>query len=455
MAPRTGMLTLPELTDLARAGEMDTVIVAFTDMQGRLVGKRISARLFIESVADHGAECCNYLLAVDIDNNTLDGYKISSWKTGYGDMVMKPDMTTLRLLPWIDGTAMVTADLLSTDGVDIAPAPRAVLKRQVARLAEHGWVCQGATELEFIIFDDSYREAWAKGYQNLQPASDYNTDYAIHASTRLEPLLRDIRNGMDGAGMYCEGVKGECNPGQQEISFMYDEAVVTCDNHSIYRTGAKEIADKHGKSITFMAKYNEKEGSSCHIHMSLRDEAGNPVFSDPSAEGERSKVMQQFLAGQLAAARELSLLFAPNINSYKRYQPGSFAPTTIAWGIDNRSCAFRVVGHGEGLRFENRIPGGDVNQYLAMSAMIAAGLHGIENELELEPMLEGNGYEADKPQVPHTLRDAKDLFAQSEIARRAFGDDVVDHYVRAAEVEIEAYDAAVTDWERKRGFERG
>lgn len=254
--------------------------------------------------------------------------------------------------------------------------------------------------------------------------------------------------------MYCEGVKGECNLGQQEIGFMFAEAQVTCDNHSIYRSGAKEIADKHGQAITFMAKFNEREGSSCHIHMSLRDGDDRPVFADPDRDGGRSLVMDRFMAGQLAAIRELTLLFAPNINSYKRYQAGSFAPTTIAWGEDNRSCAVRVVGKGQSLRFENRVPGGDVNQYMAMSAMIAAGLHGVENELELEPMLEGNGYEADKPQVPATLREAADLFESSTIAREAFGDQVVDHYVRAARVELEAFDAAVTDWERVRGFER-
>ena len=455
MSGNEGMLTFSELTDRIHAGDIDTVILGFTDMQGRLVGKRISARLFLDSVAEHGAECCNYLLAVDIDNNTVDGYKISSWKSGYGDMVMKPDLATLRQVPWIEGSAQVTADLLTTSGEEVDPAPRSVLKKQRARLEERGWTCMGATELEFLVFDDTYREAWAKGYTDLTPASDYNTDYDIQASTRLEPLLRDIRNSMDAAGMYCEGVKGECNPGQQEIAFLYDDVLTTCDNHSLYRTGAKEIAEKHGKSITFMAKFNQREGNSCHIHMSLRDKDDNPVFADESREGGRSVIMDQFLAGQIAAARELALMFAPNINSYKRYQPGTFAPTTLAWGLDNRSCAFRVVGHGKSLRFENRIPGGDVNQYLAMAAMIAAGLHGIDNELSLEEELVGNGYESDKPRVPTTLREAADLFENSEIAHAAFGEDVVEHYTRAARVELEAFDAAVTDWERVRGFERG
>lgn len=449
-----GNLTLEELAADVASGAIDTVIVAITDMQGRLVGKRVAARHFLESIVGHGAECCNYLLAVDVEMNTVDGYEISSWEHGYGDMAMIPDMATLRRAPWLEATAMVTADLTTIDGDPIEPSPRRVLARQRERLAEHGWEAFAATELEFIVFDETYRDAWAKGYRDLRPASDYNIDYALHASTRTEPLLREIRNAMDGAGMYCEGVKGECNLGQQEIGFMFAEAQVTCDNHSIYRSGAKEIADKHGQAITFMAKFNEREGSSCHIHMSLRDGDDRPVFADPDRDGGRSLVMDRFMAGQLAAIRELTLLFAPNINSYKRYQAGSFAPTTIAWGEDNRSCAVRVVGKGQSLRFENRVPGGDVNQYMAMSAMIAAGLHGVENELELEPMLEGNGYEADKPQVPATLREAADLFESSTIAREAFGDQVVDHYVRAARVELEAFDAAVTDWERVRGFER-
>lgn len=454
MSVAPGNLTLEELEADAASGAIDTVIVAVTDIQGRLVGKRITARHFLERIVGHGAECCNYLLAVDVEMNTVTGYEISSWKSGYGDMVMVPDMATLRRVPWLKATAMVTADLTAMDGTPIEPSPRRVLARQRERLAAHGWKAMAATELEFMVFDESYRDAWAKGFRDLRAGSDYNIDYALHASSRMEPLLRDIRRGMDGAGMYCEGVKGECNLGQQEIGFLYAEAQITCDNHSIYRSGAKEIADQHGQAITFMAKYDQREGSSCHIHMSLQDEDGRPIFADEDREGGRSLLMDRFMAGQLAAVRELSLLFAPNINSYKRFQEGSFAPTTIAWGNDNRSCAVRVVGTGPSLRFENRVPGGDVNQYMAMAAMIAAGLHGVENELELEPMLEGNGYEADKPHVPTTLREAADLFDSSRIAREAFGDQVVDHYVHAARTELAAFDAAVTDWERIRGFER-
>ncbi|PPL15355.1 glutamine synthetase family protein [Microterricola pindariensis] len=454
MTPRSGNLSLAELTGLVAAGEIDTVILAFTDMQGRLIGKRISARLFLEDVAEHGAECCNYLLAVDVEMNTVDGYAMSSWERGYGDMAMIPDFDTLRLVPWLPGSAMVTADLQWLDHTPVVASPRQILKAQLERLAERGLAPFVGTELEFIVFDDSYRQAWAKGYRDLAAASDYNIDYAMLASTRMEPLLRDIRNAMDGAGMYSEGVKGECNLGQQEIAFRYAHALATCDNHSIYKNGAKEIADAHGKSLTFMAKFNEREGNSCHIHISLRDEAGSPVFADTDAEHGMSKAFRHFLAGQLAAMRELTLFFAPNINSYKRFVDGSFAPTAVAWGVDNRTCALRVVGHGPGIRVENRVPGGDVNQYLAVAALIAAGLHGIENELELEDAFVGNAYTGGAARVPSTLREAAQLFSESAIARAAFGDEVVDHYLNNAAVELAAFDSAVTDWERVRGFER-
>ncbi|MGK9149173.1 glutamine synthetase family protein [Plantibacter flavus] len=454
MHPRSGNLTLEELTQAVGDREIDTVIVAFTDMQGRLIGKRVSARLFLEDVAEHGAECCNYLLAVDVEMNTVDGYAMSSWERGYGDMAMIPDFTTLRRVPWLPGTALVTADLKWLDDAPVVASPRQILIAQLERLAERGLVPFVGTELEFLVFDDTFREAWSKGYAKLTPATDYNIDYALLASTRMEPLLRDIRNAMDGAGMYCEGVKGECNLGQQEIAFRYDHALVTCDNHSIYKNGAKEIADAHGKSLTFMAKFDEREGNSCHIHISLRGEDGSAVFADASQPDGMSKLFRHFLAGQLAAMRELTLFFAPNINSYKRYVDGSFAPTAVAWGMDNRTCSLRVVGHGLGMRVENRVPGGDVNQYLAVAALIAAGLHGIENELDLEEVTTGNAYTGGAPRVPTTLREAAELFSQSAIAREAFGDEVVDHYLNYAKVELAAFDAAVTDWERVRGFER-
>jgi glutamine synthetase len=450
----TGNLTVEELTTLVTSKEIDTVIIAFTDMQGRLVGKRASARLFLEELAEHGAECCNYLLAVDVEMNTVDGYAISSWETGYGDMVLHPDFDSLRLIPWLPGTAMVTADLTWLDEKPVNPDPRQVLKRQIARLAERDLVPFVGTELEFIVFEDSYRDAWKKKYEGLYPASDYNIDYALMASSRMEPLLREIRNGMDGAGMYCEGVKGECNLGQQEIAFRYTDALATCDNHSIYKNGAKEIADQHGKSLTFMAKFNEREGNSCHIHLSVVNTKGDPVMADKKGQYGFSRLMEHWIAGQLKTLRELTLFFAPNINSYKRYVEGSFAPTAVAWGLDNRTCALRVVGHGPSLRVENRVPGGDVNQYLAVAALIAGGLYGIEHELELEPIFEGNAYVSDAPRVPASLREATALFASSDIAREAFGDDVVEHYLNNARIEQAAFDAAITDWERVRGFER-
>jgi glutamine synthetase len=454
MGNQPGLVSQAELESLVADGEIDTVIVAFCDMQGRLTGKRISARLFVEDVAEHGAECCNYLLAVDVDMNTVDGYAISSWETGYGDMVMTPDFTTLRLLPWLPGTAMVMADLSWTDGNPVTQAPRSILNRQIDRLTEHHLVPYVGTELEFMVFDIGYRQAWAAGYRGLPPATDYNVDYAMHASTRMEPLLRDIRLGMDGAGMYCEGVKGECNLGQQEIAFRYDHARTTCDNHTIYKNGAKEIADQHDKSLTFMAKFDEREGNSCHIHISLRGDDGTAVFADNDDDLGMSQMFRSFIAGQLATLREMTLFYAPNINSYKRFALGSFAPTAIAWGMDNRTCALRVVGHGHGMRVECRAPGGDVNQYLAVSALIAGGLHGIEQELELPEALEGNAYTSGADCLPTTLAEAADLFDKSEIARSAFGDDVVDHYLNNARIEVSAFNSAVTDWERVRGFER-
>ncbi len=454
MAQRTGMLTVPELQKLVDSGEIDTVIISFTDMQGRLVGKRMSARLFVEDAIEHGAECCNYLLAVDVENNTVPGYEFSSWEKGYNDMAMIPDMSTLRLVPWIPHTAMVIADLQTTDHVPVPIAPRSLLNAQIDRLKKMDLVPYVGTELEFIVFDDSFRDAWAKGYDNLRPSTDYNVDYDLLASNRVEPLLHDIRVSMDKAGLYCEGVKGECNLGQQEIAFRYDTALITCDNHSIYKSGAKMIADNHGKSLTFMAKFNEREGNSCHIHISFRDSKGNAVFADKNGESGMSDMFRHFLAGQIALMREFTLLFAPNINSYKRFAFGSFAPTAIAWGHDNRTLSLRVVGHGHGMRVEHRVPGGDVNQYLAVAGLIAAGIHGIENKLELEDQTRGNGYEADKPHVPTTLHEAADLFENSKAARAIFGDEVVNHLVNAARIEIRAFDSAITDWERVRGFER-
>ncbi len=449
-----GLITLARLRELVEIGEIDTVLLAITDMQGRLQGKRCGAEYFLNEVVPHAAEACNYLLAVDVEMNTVGGYQMSSWDRGYGDFVLKPDFGTMRRVPWHEGTALVLADIEWLDGTPVAASPRQLLRRQLDRLAERGLGAFVGTELEFIVFDDTYEEAWQSGYRGLTPANQYNVDYSMIGTGRLEPLLRDIRNGMSGAGLYVESAKGECNPGQHEIAFRYADALSTCDNHSVYKTGAKEIAAKHGKSLTFMAKYNEREGNSCHIHISLRGTDATPVLAGDGQHGF-SQLMERFLAGQLACSRELTYFFAPNINSYKRFVAGSFAPTTIAWGFDNRTCALRVVGHGDSLRVENRVAGGDVNPYLAVAALIAAGLHGIENELALEPEFHGNAYhETDRPQVPSTMRDAAELLAESKLARAAFGDDVVDHYLNNARVELAAYDAAVTDWEKIRGFER-
>ena len=332
-------------------------------------------------------------------------------------------------------------------------SPRQILKRQLERLDERGFDCFVGTELEFMVFNDSFEQAFDKRYTGLTPSNQYNLDYSILATSRVEPLLRAIRLGMRDAGMQVESAKGECNLGQQEIAFKYTDALTTCDNHVIYKNGAKEIAAQQGQSLTFMAKYDQREGNSCHIHLSLRGKDGTPVFAGDGPGGV-SPLFSQFLAGQLAGLRELSYFFAPNINSYKRYQPGTFAPTAVMWGFDNRTCALRVVGHGAGLRFENRVPGGDVNPYLAVAAMIAAGLYGIDHELTLPDAFGGNAYVADAPHVPTTLREASDLLGASTLAREALGDEVVDHYANAARVELSAYDAAVTDWERVRSFER-
>ena len=446
-------LSVDELRAGVSAGSIDTVILAITDMQGRLQGKRFAAEHFVEDVLAHGTEGCNYLLAVDVEMNTVGGYAMSSWDTGYGDFVMAPDLSTLRRTTWHPGTALVLADVEWEDGTAVAPSPRQVLKRQVDRLAEHGWTAFVGTELEFMLFDETYESASAKRYAGLSPANQYNGDYSILGTSRVEPILRAIRNGMRDAGLNVESAKGECNFGQHEIAFKYDDAITTCDNHSVYKTGAKEIAAQQGAALTFMAKYDAHEGNSCHIHLSLRKDDGEPVFAG-DRDGGVSTVFEHFLAGQLAALRELTYLFAPNINSYKRYQPDSFAPTAVKWGRDNCTCALRVIGHGPSLRFENRVPGGDVNPYLAVAGMIAAGLHGIENELPLEAPFTGNAYAADAEQVPQLLSDAAQLFQRSDLVRKAFGDDVVDHYANAARVELAAFNAAVTDWERVRGFER-
>jgi glutamine synthetase len=441
-------MTVDELKKAVADGAVDTVLLAIADMEGRLQGKRLTATHFLDDTLEHGAEGCNYLLAVDVDMETVGGYAMSSWDTGYGDFQMKPDLETLCPVPWHPGTVMLMADLEWEDGREVVASPRQILRRQLARLEERGISANAGTELEFMVFLDTYEEAWKKGFRELEPANLYNIDYSLLGSARVEPLIRRIRNEMAAAGLVVENSKGECNLGQHEINFHYDEALRTADNHAIYKNGAKEIAAQEGRSISFMAKFNEREGNSCHIHCSLaKDDGANAFAAD-------QQLFDRFIAGQIACMKELTMFYAPHVNSYKRFVPGSFAPTAIAWGRDNRTCSLRVVGHGEALRVENRLPGADVNPYLVLSAMIAAGLHGIDNELELEPVFEGNAYTSDKPRVPHNIYDARDAFAASEMVRDAFGAEVVEHYLNRAQVEIDAFESAVTDWERFRGFER-
>ena len=452
MTDKPAPLSLEDLRTRIERGEVDTVVVAATDMQGRLQGKRMHAGFFLSDVLDHGTEGCNYLLAVDVDMNTVSGYAISSWDRGYGDMEFVLDLATLRPIPWLPGTVMVQCDLAWLDSAHtpVAQSPRQILKRQADLAAKQGFIAYAGTELEFMVFEESYEQAWNAQYRDITPANQYNVDYSLLGTSRVEPLLRDIRNGMFGAGFVVESAKGECNLGQHEIAFLFDDVLTTADQHSVYKHGAKEIAAQHGKALTFIAKFDEREGNSCHIHMSLRGRDGSIAFDD----GSETALFKQFVAGIQATLAEFTLLYAPNINSYKRFQPGSFAPTAIAWGYDNRTCALRVVGHGPALRLENRVPGGDVNPYLALSGMLAGGLHGIANELTLEPAFEGNAYTSDKQHVPSTLAEARELFAASEIAAVAFGPEVVEHYVNAADIELAAFNSAVTDWERIRGFER-
>ncbi|HSS93663.1 MAG TPA: glutamine synthetase family protein [Candidatus Dormibacteraeota bacterium] len=441
-------LTLEALERAVASRSLDTVVLALVDMEGRLVGKRLTARHFLESAVPHGAESCEYLLATDVDMSPMQGYGLAGWNRGFGDFQLKPDLASLRMLPWQPGAALVIADAYAEGGEPISVSPRQILRRQLDRLAARGLTANVGTELEFMIFRTTYREAWEAGYRNLTKATPYSVDYALLDTTGIEPLIRRIRNAMEEAGMSVESSKGECNLGQHEINFRYGGAVSVCDDHSVYKFGAREIAAQEGMAITFMAKFDQREGSSCHVHVSLAGSDGSNAFTaDPG-------LFDRFVAGQLACLPELTLLFAPQINSYKRYVPGMFAPTAVAWGHDNRTCSMRVIGHGQGLHIENRLPGADVNPYLAVAAMIAAGLHGLDAKLELEPATVGSAYEGTHPHVPHTMRAARDLFAAGKVARQAFGVDVVDHYVHRADLELAAFESSITDWERFRGFER-
>jgi glutamine synthetase len=443
------MLSLEELTAEVESGAIDTVVTAFTDMQGRLMGKREQAQFFLEESAGHGLEGCNYLLALDMEMDPQPGYAMASWERGYGDFHLLPDLATLRRVPWLEGTAFVLCDVQWEDGTSVVASPRQVLRAQVERARAAGYEPMFGTELEFYLLKETYAEAHAKHYLDLTPSVPYILDYHVLATTYDEPLMRQIRNGMQAAGIAVESSKGEAWPGQQEINFRYSDALTTADNHVVYKNGAKEIAHLNGCSITFMAKPDHTWiGNSCHIHGSLwRD--GENAFA-----GE-SNVFQQWLAGWIACAKELALFLAPNINSYKRYAAGSWAPTTLAWAHDNRTCGFRVVGHGKGARVETRIPGGDVNPYLAIAALIAAGLDGIERGLELPPALEGNAYESDAERFPSSLREAIAELEAGSVGRAAFGDEVVEHYLNYGRTEQRLFDQVVTSWERERLFERG
>jgi glutamine synthetase len=459
MAPQdaSARQVIEELRVDVENGSIDTVILCATDMQGRLQGKRFHAPYFLDEIAAHGTEGCNYLLAVDVDMKTVGGYAVSSWEQGYGDFAMTPDLTTLRRIPWHPGTALVLADLEWLDGRPVEVSPRHILRRQLERLRERGLVAYAGTELEFVLYRDSYEDALRRGYRDLTPANLFNVDYSILGTSRVEPLLRRIRNEMAGAGLVPESVKGECNLGQHEITFRFAEALTCADHHVVYKNGAKEIAAQEGMSLTFMAKPNEREGNSCHIHFSLRSADGDRAVFSSDDHGTMSDTMKQAMAGLLTTMGQFTLFYAPNINSYKRYQSGSFAPTAIRWGLDNRTCALRVVGHsGPTLRVENRVPGGDANPYLALSAMVAGALYGIERELDLEDVCRSNAYlDPDADHVPRSLRDAVVAWESDPgVARASFGDSVVAHYANNARIELAAFDAAVTDWEMIRGFER-
>jgi glutamine synthetase len=444
------MLSLEELREDVAAGTVDTVIACFTDMQGRLMGKRLDAEFFLdEQAAGHPGEGCNYLLALEMEMDPVPGYAIASWERGYGDFGLRADMSTLRRIPWHEATVMVQCDVEWHDGTPVAPSPRQVLKAQVEKARALGLEPMFGSELEFFLFRETYLEAHAKHYHDLTPSVPYILDYHILAASFDEPFLRAVRTAMKAAGMIVESSKGEAWAGQHEINFKFRDALRTADDHVVYKTGIKEIAHQRGCSVTFMAKpHHEWVGSSCHIHSSLwRD--GENAFA-----GE-SELFQHYLAGQIACLGDLAIFVAPVVNSYKRFAAGSWAPTTLAWGYDNRTCGFRVVGHGSACRPETRIPGADANPYLAFAALLAAGLYGIEEKLELKPAFEGNAYESDVERFPHALRDAIARLESSDVARRLLGDDVIDHYLNYARTEQELFDKTVTGYERERMFERG
>jgi len=451
-----GKISVDELTELIRAGAIDTVVTAVTDMQGRLVGKRVSGDYFLDHCAAHGTHFCTYLLATDMEMNTPDGYASQNWESGYGDYLARPDWSTLRVIPWLEKTALMLCDTVD-EAADrlIEIAPRTILQRQVERAAALGFTPKMATELEFYVFRETYESAKAKNYEHLERFGWYNEDYQLLQATKAEPLYRRYRNEMSAAGIPIEFSKGEAAAGQHEVNIHYDDALESADRATLFKHGAKEIAYLDGLAVTFMAKpHHTWTGSSGHIHVSLWNDQGS-AFACPDSR-EMSETMRWFLGGLIAGARDLSILIASTVNSYKRFASASWAPVHLVWAHDNRTCAFRIVGHGDALRIENRLPGADSNPYLAFAAVLAAGLDGIERRIEPADEFKGNGYLATGfPRIPRTLYEAIDCWENSGLARRAFGDEVHAHYLNMARVEQETYDSIVTDWERERYFERG
>jgi len=449
------VMTFEALQSAVESGAIDTVLVCFPDMQGRLMGKRYLAAHFVESAYDE-SHCCNYLLATDLEMATPDGYAATSWEGGYGDYMMKPDLTTIRPVPWLEGTAMVLCDILDHHGHEaISHAPRTILKRQVERLASMGFDPMMATELEFFLFEKSFDEIRKSGFRDLQPISGYNEDYHILQTTREEHVMRPIRNHLWRAGIPIENSKGEAEAGQEELNIRYADALATADHHTIAKHAVKEIAHAQGHAASFLPKWrHDRVGSSSHVHQSLWKDGRNAFFDEADELG-MSKLMKSYTAGLLKYAADYTYFLAPYINSYKRFMKGTFAPTRIIWSVDNRTAGFRLCGAGtKGVRMECRIGGSDLNPYLALAAQLAAGMAGIEEGLELEPPARGDVYRGNTASIPHNLREAREKMKNSAMLRGAMGDDVVDHYCRAAEVEIEAFDQVVTDWEIARGFER-
>ncbi|MGK7653250.1 glutamine synthetase family protein [Roseovarius sp. B08] len=452
----TATLSFDTLKKLASKGEIDTVLVCLVDMQGRLMGKRFHVSNFLDS-AHEETHCCNYLLATDLEMATPDGYAATSWEKGYGDYVMKPDLATLRRLPWLDGTALVLCDIIDHHTHEPVPhSPRQILKAQIARAEALGFTPMMATELEFFLFEKSFDEISREGFRSLTPISGYNEDYNIFQTTKEEHVMRPIRNLLFEAGVPVENSKGEAETGQEELNIRYADAMLCADHHTIAKQAVKEIANQHGHAASFLPKWHaDKVGSAAHIHQSLF-KGDTPAFYDADAELTMSDTLKSYVAGLLKYTTDITYFLAPYINSYKRLMPGTFAPTKIAWSIDNRTACYRLVGDGtKGVRIECRTPGSDINPYLACAAQLAAGLCGIEEGLELSPPVTGDVYKMDDvPMLPHTLRAATETLRKSDMLRRVMGDEVVDHYTRAAEVEQETFDAVVTDWEIARGFER-